>query len=743
MSTVSEGDTLIVAPRGATQEDLEVLMDVLSVRMDRQFDALQEIRGTLEGRIDALAVRVERLDAEGQMAPRAAATAPAGAREAPERSLERPGRFSRLPSLADRFCRIDGEHGAPTPNKTLVDVLGRGPMDNELGLEIMKPIVGARDECDVPFKSVDDGMKTLDKWERIISLPPLTVETENALIAWEEKAAVCLMGKAVPGGVFNLIVSQQQELVSQGLILRREGANFVSLGEFVQELTIERNFDETMTEQLLLALDRPPRSATVLEGLQIYERVLKRLRRLCRRHSYAAGLTATRLRNSLLAMIPSEVERHLLKQADLRFWTYRETRLAALDYEQRARRADARQTVPLVLAMDENRRPIRCFNCKGEHYKSHCKEPPSRCAKCKQLGHLEDYCRTTVLKDRLGRDRIRVTENKKGYASNVLLDNSKREHLETHKNHIEKELDKLGRRTKRPEENDSAEHMNVAMEEGEANVEEGGEEAEPETEEIPFDLVSDEVHPCFSAFSPAGRGLATVEIAVGGTSSHAILDSGASVSLVSPSDAARFGLRLGSRSTSVRGVKGMLVARESEPCEVNIGTRLCKVDFLVSPEEGLPPIIGGRDIRSNGIDLIYSQGAVHLGPDHDPVPMVLTLDVPTLPEVPACEGSKELLSTLHQIAAAQESPTKGQALVSPVVIPVSGDSPKKVPPRVIPAMIKPKVIEWASKMLEEGSLEPAPEAVHFSPLVFLQKADKKSRMVVDFRERNKTLLTHG
>lgn len=646
----------------------------------------------------------------------------------------------RLPSLADRFCQDAGIARPLRPDRSLVDVLGRGPGEADSEYAILKPIIGATDECEVPLSQVDEDLRTLDKWERIVKLPPLAIEEEVQLLQWEEGAAIAMMGKGVPSHVFAMLVSQQQELVSTAIILRREGWRYGSLGEFVAELTDERNFDDSLIEQMLAFLDRPPRATSVLVAVQLYEKTLKRLRRLCKRHSYAPGLTATRLRNALLARLPAEVERHLIKMPELNGLTYKETKQVAMTYEQRLKRADGRAMPALVLAMEE-RRPLKCFNCNGEHFKSKCKEPAHKCDRCRRSGHLEEHCPTTVLKDKFGRERMKVTEGRKGFNSNLLLDNTRKDHLETHAARVQRELDQIAARSKRrPQRDDEA--MNVAVEDGGEDEPRPEDDDDDENEALATDEELDEVHPCFAATDLAGKGLATASASVEGHAATVILDSGASISLISPSDCARFQLTTGTRQLQVKGVSGVMRARQCDPCTVTIGQKPCEVTFCVGQGNELPPIIGGKDISQNGIDLLYSQGLVGLGEAYDPVPLVLSLQDEAGDQATE-QAMSELAEIIEEAGEQGLKATTGQALVEPVAIPTNGTEPKRVPPRVIPQPVLPKVLEWANKLLAEGSLEKAPDAKHFSPLVLVQQREGKTRMVVDYRERNKTLSSHG
>lgn len=169
-----------------------------------------------------------------------------------------------------------------------------------------------------------------------------------------------------------------------------------------------------------------------------------------------------------------------------------------------------------------------------------------------------------------------------------------------------------------------------------------------------------------------------------------------------------------------------------KPCVITIGTKECEVAFHVSSSSGLPPIIGGRDLERNGLDLLYSTIEVKLGGDHDSVPMILAA-----PEDPDDEPNgapdAELRESLREIAERQELMKMGKANVSPVIIPVTGTPPRRMPTRPIPDPMKIKVTEWAEKLMGEGSLERAPQATHFSPLLLVREDGHKDRMVIDYR----------
>lgn len=406
------------------------------------------------------------------------------------------------------------------------------------------------------------------------------------------------------------------------------------------------------------------------------------------------------------------------------------------------RRLDARVGSETVLAIGEGKRKLKCFNCNGDHYRSNCPEPAARCPKCKGTNHLEEHCRSVVLKDKFGRDRIKVTENRKGFASNVLLDNSRRDQLETQKEHIQKELDKLNQRVVRNPK--PTEEMNIVLEEG-AGPDEDGRASEPE--DTASEVGEEEVFPCFASISLSGKGLATARVSFGPLATEAILDSGATVSMISPSDAGKFGVEVTNQVRTVRGIGGMVKVKICKPCPMTIGTKACTANFHVGNDADLPPIIGGRDILQNQIDLLYSQRLVGLGEMHEPVPLVLAAVGKGREDAGTgecdVEGESELNEILEELRAIEGRPTTGQADVTPVTIETNGVAPKRVGMRPVPEPLRPKVVEWARKMKNDGVLEDAPEAKHFRPLILLAKPDKKERMVIDYRERNRTLASHG
>lgn len=651
--------------------------------------------------------------------------------------------FRQCTGASDRFCSVPGQPCPPDPDQPVVDVLGAAGADRELGLDLLRPIIGARDDCDIQFPRFGEDSKSLEKWERAAPLPHLKVDNEVALLKWEEEAALVLRGKEVPTRVFDLLIVKQQEMVSAAMLARKEDRLYLSLGEFVADLTAERHFDETLLESALLGLDRPSRCQTALQAFQAYETRLKRLRRLCRRHSYRSGLTPSRLRNALLATLPAAIERHLIKQGDAKLWTNSEVRQAALSYEQRVRRAESKELEPVVLAADGNKRIAPCYNCGEEHYRSKCPSPPALCTTCGMRGHITRFCKTGVFKDKLGRDRLKVTSGGKGYHIQSLHDNTRKEHLETQMAQIQKELDRLAQANLRRKA-EGIEGMNLAVEE---DPEAPANEVIPEPEDAQADRCEeeDELHECFTCATLKGRGLATTTAKVGDVEVPLILDSGASISLITPTDAARLGLQPESGTPRpVKGVSGSMNAYKCASTLLRIGTKDCRINFFIGDDNGLAPIMGGRDIHQNRIDLMYSQGQIGLGQGHEAVPLVLSLEEePTIPSVPECAGSEKLRNLLEQARQVQTLPTRGQALVDPIEIPTTGDSPRRVPQRSYSPAMQVKIRAWAQRLTEEGVLEAAPEAQHFSPLVLVTKPGRKDRMCIDYRVINETIKTHG
>lgn len=329
MEAQSEPETRLDR-RNASLEGIASRLDALASRMEAQQRSVDLQQKTMNERLLELSDLVDRMEESRQTVQHRVCDDGSQADSRTRLTYGSSGLRQQRSTLSDRFCADDSPPCPSDSDTSLVDVLGRARTDKELGLELLHPIIGGIDECDVALQPEDNGAKSLDKWQRIVNLPSLLVEDEASLVRWEETAALSLQGKAVPSSMFSMLVSHQQEPVSQAMILRRNGRGYGSLGQFVQDLTEERNFDETLVEQLLLSLGKPNREESVLVAVHSFEKCMKRLRRLCRRHLYCPGLTATRVRNAFLGTLSVEHERHLLKQAELSSWSYRETRLAIL-----------------------------------------------------------------------------------------------------------------------------------------------------------------------------------------------------------------------------------------------------------------------------------------------------------------------------------------------------------------------------------------------------------------------------
>jgi Zinc knuckle len=282
---------------------------------------------------------------------------------------------------------------------------------------------------------------TLAKWRDTLLLGAFDPVDELQLEEWVEKTESSLKALMPALSTFLAVVELKcgSTLVPLLQLARADGDEITTLAAFAS-FVCSFLFDSMegcrKVESELLLLKRQSSS---FEAYQRFVLLVKRYGYLCERHGRCSILQPHQMSELFLGAVPMAVEDRFrmlysIYQSPLRLLK------SCMKVESELKRSGAwRPSVHFgeseEVQMESSQQEFpgllaSCINC-GEigHRRSRCPLPARRCARCRQLGHMSNFCDRGVLKDTSGKARAVITPKRDSYGIDFRLDNSSTEQL--------------------------------------------------------------------------------------------------------------------------------------------------------------------------------------------------------------------------------------------------------------------------------------------------------------------------
>ena len=632
------------------------------------------------------------------------------------------------------------------------------------------------------------------KWKAHLDFLEFNPKTEVEMERWFEDASVKIRAHGATASttvsVLHLVARTEYRYVIQSVIPMIP--RFIYIEDLADALSRRIFVGDEEIKSFESKILTPEPKTSVFTAFAAHRAVEETYTYMCRRRQRIPILQEQQLVDLAFAYLPSVVSDKVRQNNPGKVWELNDLFEYALKMESVVMRDSSRGFAAAVFQADHN--PLmedepssakpkkgKCFGCGGAHLKKNCPHKRDRCAKCNKIGHTGEVCRAKIVTDTAGKARITATPTQKGATVTTGFDNTTPDQLGT----IQGVMGKLLTMTEQERQRARDRYAEKKRKEN-PNWEKKPDiirdvlelDFSQATEGIDEILLSPDVHDVLAVDEDEvdtppvykRRKYVEVELLVHGSSLKVILDSGASLDVMSQSTAKRIGVPESQMKEKViiRDVgQNLTECVLSEPVVVSTSLNGGVVVRFALIGRETPTILSAHTLGRLSTKIDFATNTITMGSELIPCVYVVsdsggTGEISTLQQT-AHVDVEELIKResekwttdmtveekhkgeklLRDFKEVWFEPKAGQATTVQMEIKVNGQ-PRRVAARPTPVHLRSEINKQIDDLLAAGVIEQAPDCKWVSACQLVPKPrSDKWRLVIDYRYVNSLIEDDG